>query len=139
MTPTPALLLLTALAFGPQSNTPFPHGPLRNSFASAGETVIDTADQVEIHAEQNRFDPQMQQLHAVYDRLKTLAQDDRENEIAHSLNDLVFAISACHLTALGGGSTEQCEAQVSRARIRSMEALNKHKTASGWEDGPPTE
>lgn len=138
MTSIPLFLLVAVLWLAPQ-NVPFHRGPLRNSFATAAENVIDTADTVQIHAEDSVFSAQMQQLHTVYDRLKALAEDQRENDVAQSLNDLVFAISACHITARGGDSTQQCEAQVSHARTRSMQAIEKHKTASGWEDGSPAE
>ena len=140
MTPISAVLVIAGFALAaPQANTPFPHGPLRNSFASAAESVIDTADAVEIQAPEVRYAPEMQQLHATYDRLKSLAEDDRETNVARALNDLLFAISACHLQATGGGPTDKCEAQVQRARIRSMEAMDKHRTAGGWVDGPPVE
>jgi hypothetical protein len=137
MTQTPLLLLAAALWIAPQSNVPFHRGPLRNSFATAAEDVIDTADAVQIHADDTQIGAQMQQLHTVYDRLKSMADDERETEVAQSLNDLVFAVSACHITARGGDSTEQCEAQVNRARTRSMVAIEKHKTPNGWQDGAP--
>jgi len=137
---TPSMLLLAAvLTLAPQSNVPFHRGPLRNSFASAAEDVINTADHVQIHADDTEFGAQLQQLHTAYDRLKSMAEDQRETEVAQSLNDLVFAVSACHITARGGDSTQQCEAQVDHARTRSMAAIDKHKTPSGWQDGPPTE
>jgi hypothetical protein len=130
-------LMLLPQSSGPAYGGPPSRTPLRNSFATAAESVIDTADAVEISAPRERYAPEMTQLQATYDQLQRVAEDDREKEVAHALNDLVFAIAACHLQAEGGTPTQTCEAQVQRARLRSMEALGKHKTASGWIDGAP--
>ncbi|SEG02176.1 hypothetical protein SAMN05421819_1716 [Bryocella elongata] len=139
MTSTPLLLLAAALSIVPQTNVPFHRGPLRNSFASAAEDVIDTADTVQIHADDTEFSAQMQQVRTAYDRLKSMAEDQRETDVSQALNDMIFAISACHITARGGDSTQQCEEQVNHARTRSMEAIEKHKTPGGWQDGAPKE
>lgn len=135
----PTLLLAASLLLAvPQFNPAYPHGPMRNTFATSAETVVDTADAIDIHANDAAFDAQMQQLHNTYDTLKAMAEDEREKDVASSLNDLVFAISACHLQARNGAPIEKCTKQIANARFRSLDALGKHKDGATWVDGPPT-
>jgi hypothetical protein len=136
---TPALLVAALLWFAPQlqTNTPFPHGSLRNSFVTGAETLIDSADAIDLHASEDRYGPELAHVKSIYAQLQSMAQDEREKDVASALNDMIFAISACHIQAVGGNSTTQCEAQVAHARRRSMETLSKHRTPNGWEDGPP--
>lgn len=112
-------------------------GPVRNTFAVAAETVLDNASAVDIAADEAHYNAQFQQLKISKDNLAGMANDDREKDIASEANNLVFLVSACHLQAKDGASTDKCHAQLDRARNRMMEAIAKHKSPGGWVDGPP--
>jgi len=138
MHPTILLTAALLLAFPPQSNLPTKTQKLRNTFVTGTETVIDDAGMVDVKADDATFTPQFQSLKTAKDNLKNIAETDRELEIASEANDLVFAVSACHLQAKDGTPTDTCQAQVGRARVRMMELINKHKSNGSWVDGPPT-
>jgi hypothetical protein len=130
------LLLLSAPAQqGPP--TANPTYPLRATFVTAAETVIDDAAAVDIKADTGHFAGQMQQLKEAQANLASMAGDDRENAIADEMKDLIFQIYSCHIQSIDGSSTAKCEAQVTAARNRAMETLNKHKDGNTWVDGPP--
>ena len=131
-------LTILSMFFQPiQSTLPTQTGPLRNTFVVAAETVIDNASAVDLKAEQPVFDAQMQQLKAAKDNLSRMADDDREREAASAADDLIFSIAACHIQAKDGASTDRCQAQITQATNRAMEALHKHKSNGAWVDGPP--
>jgi hypothetical protein len=133
---TSALSLLAAPAQqGPPSANPT--YPLRETFVTAAETVIDDALAVDIKADQAHFSGPMQSLKTAEDNLINMAEDDREKNIAESMKDLAFQISSCHIQSLDGADTSRCEAQVAGARNRVLETLNKHKQGGAWVDGPP--
>jgi hypothetical protein len=113
--------------------------PMRNTFVTAAETVIDNANAVDIHGDDTRFNAQMAQLKASRETLKGMTEDDREKDVASATDDLIFAISSCRIPAKNGAETTACEAKMKSASLRAMEALGKHKSADGkWQDGPPT-
>jgi hypothetical protein len=136
---TAKLLLASALSLLllPPQTLPTTTGPIRNTFAVAVETVIDNATAVDIAADETHFNAQYQQLKTSNDNLASLAYDDREKDIASEAKNLVFLVSACHLQAKDGASTDKCQAQLTRAGNRIMEAIAKHKSSGAWTDGPP--
>ena len=121
-----------------QSNLPTEIGKLRNTFVVAAETVIDNASAIDIQASDALFNGQMQQVRSAKDNLKHMAEDEREREAASATDDLIFAVSACHIQAKDGAPTDKCQAQIVQSRTRAMEALRKHKSGGQWVDGPPT-
>lgn len=121
----------------PQS-APRDSTPPRNSFIVAAESTIDDASALDLKAADAQFDPQMRALKAAQANLATMAEDDNERDIASDVNDLIFAVSACHIAAKGGAPTAQCESQISDARTHAMQALGKHKTGGVWQDRPPS-
>ena len=120
-----------------QAGAQTPPAPLRNTFVVAAETVIDDANAVDLKADDTHFDGQMQTLKTARENLNRMASEDREHEIVSSADDMIFAISACHIQAKDGGNTAKCQTQVDNARTRTMEVLDKHKSAGAWVDGPP--
>jgi hypothetical protein len=132
-------LLTTALwLFSPiPQSAPRDSTPPRNSFVVAAESAVDNATAVDLKGDDAQFGPQIQALKSSQANLTRMAEDDTEREIASDVNDLVFAVSACHIQAKGGAPTARCESQISDARTRAMQALNKHKSGSVWQDGPP--
>jgi hypothetical protein len=122
----------------PPSTLPVPTvGPLRETFVTAAETVLDDAAAVDIKGDNDHFSGQFQQLKVANDNLSSMASEEREKSIAASTKDLAFQISSCHIQAIDGADTTKCQAQVDHARNRAMEALNKHKSGNAWVDGPP--
>ena len=111
--------------------------PLRNTFVTASETVIDTATAIDFHAAPASFDPQMLNLRAIKTNLDAMIDSEEEKLVARSLNDLIFLVSACHLQSVNATDTSKCEAQFSRARIRAMESIRRHKDGPNWLPGPP--
>ncbi len=137
---TPAGILTTVLlVLGLQmpQNLPTDTTPLRNTFVTAAETVIDNASAVDLHADNTHFSAQMEQLRSAKANLARMAEDEREREAASAADDLIFAVAACHLQAKDGADTARCQGQVDAARMRAMEALRKHKVNGVWVDGPP--
>ncbi len=130
---TAALWLFSPL---PQS-APRDATPPRNSFVVAAESAIDAASAVKLDGDDAQFGPQIQSLKTAQANLTRMAEDDNERDIASAVNDLVFAVSACHITAKGGASTGQCESQITDARTHAMQAMKKHKSGGIWQDGPP--
>ena len=112
--------------------------PLRNTFVVAAETVIDDAGNIDIKSSDDQFEPQMQQLKAAQATLTRMIGEDGERDVVEATNNLIFAISACHIQAKAGTGTAQCEPIISRARTGAMEAIDKHKSAGAWVDGPPS-
>ena len=121
----------------PQSTLPTTLAPLRNTFVVAAETVIDSVSAIDIKGDDVHFNAQMQQVKTAKDNLKSMADDERERDAASAADDLIFAVSACHLQAKDGASTDKCEAQIASARTRAMEALRVHKSNGAWVAGPP--
>jgi hypothetical protein len=132
-----ATLWLLAQAM-PPTTLPVPTpGPMRATFVTAAETVLDDASSVDIKADDDHFNGQFQQLKQANDNLSGMADDEQERSIAAGTKDLVFQISSCHIQAIDGADTSKCQAQVDDARNAAMEALRKHKSGSAWVDGPP--
>ena len=134
--PTILAASLLLLAQSPQT-LPTETGPLRNTFVVATETVVDNAAAVDITALDPTYDPLFAQLQAARANLETLAEGDREHEIATSAKDLVFLVSACHLQAKNGAPVDKCLSQLANARTRIMQQLNHHKSGGAWIEGPP--
>jgi hypothetical protein len=135
---TNKILLASTLFLLAQSQFPTVSGPIRNTFAVAAETVIDNASAVDVKADEPHFSAQFAQLKTSKDNLAGMATDEREKDIAARASDMVFLVSACHIQAKDGASTDQCQSQLSRARTHIMEAISRHKTAGAWTDGPPS-
>jgi hypothetical protein len=112
-------------------------GPARNSFVVAAESAIDTASAIDLKANDAQFTPQMQALKSAQSNLTQMAENDNERNVASAVNDLVFAVTTCHIQAKDGAPTGPCESQISDARTHAMQALNKHKSGDAWQDGPP--
>jgi hypothetical protein len=117
--------------------SPVPPAPLRETFITAAETVIDDAMAVDVKADNDHFNGQMQQLKEAEDNLNKMADEDREHEIADQMKDLVFQISSCHIQAIDGTDTTKCQAQIGNARDRAMDSLGKRKSHGAWVDGGP--
>lgn len=130
-----ALLLLTPAQEGPPSLNPT--YPLRATFVTAAETVIDDADAVDLKADEAHFSGQIQQVNEAETNLTNMAGDDRETDIAAAMKDLIFQVNSCHIQAIDGTDTSKCEAQLKSARDRAMESLNRHKVNGAWVKGPP--
>jgi hypothetical protein len=130
------LLLLPAA----QTNTPGGQkGPLRNTFLVSAETVIDYAAAVDPAAPDEQFGPQMTTLKQSQARLKTMANDDRENEIVSESNNMIFTISACHIQARADATkTGTCKGQIANSMTQMMVLLNAHKSAGTWQAGAPS-
>ena len=134
-----ALALIALLTFSP-AGAQMPPGhsaPLRNTFVTAAETVIDNASRVDLGANLAVSDAQMKQVDSAKETLTRMIEDDREKDAAAVVSDMVFQLSACRLQATNGGNTDSCKAQFERARLRAMEAIRKHKNGAAWEDGAP--
>lgn len=131
----PITLLLTALLFLPQTQ---PHkAQLSNTFITATEGFLDDATTIDVKAPDASFNPRFDQLKKAKDNLKAMVQEDPEQQVIDAANDLIFAISACHLQANGGADTTNCQAIIDRARNRAMAAIDRHKANGRWSDGPP--
>lgn len=130
------LVLTSLLAFAPQ-RSPSANTPLRNTFVTAAETVIDNASRVDLKADLTVSDAQMKQVDSAKETLNKMVEDDREKDAAAVVNDMVFQLSACRLQATNGADTISCKAQFERARSRAMEAIRKHKSGDTWVDGAP--
>lgn len=128
-----ALLLLTQL---PQ-NMPVDNTPLRNSFVSAAETVVDDSAAVDVSAEDSTYDLRFSKFQGDRAYMDKLAQDDREHDIVASTKNLEFMVTSCHLQAKNGAPPEKCLTQLANARTRIMVELNHHKSGGIWVDGPP--
>jgi hypothetical protein len=135
------LLSATLLLFpaAPQTNMPGGQkGPLRNTFLVSAETVIDNAAAVDPTAADEQFGPQMTTLKQSQARLKSMANDDREDEIVSESNNMIFAISACHIQARADATkTGTCKGQIANSMKQMMVLLNAHKSGGTWQDGPP--
>ncbi|HEY4009316.1 MAG TPA: hypothetical protein VGM11_04125 [Acidobacteriaceae bacterium] len=85
----PALLATTifVLAASAQQGPPglMPTLPLRQTFVSGAQVVIDDAQAVDIKADNAHFAGPMQQLKQASDNLTAMAEDDREKDIAASM------------------------------------------------------
>ena len=136
---TTKLLLASTLSLMilPFQSLPTVSGPIRNTFAVAAETVIDNAAAIDVAADETHFNALFQQLTVSKNNLAGMASDDREKDIASEANNLVFLVSACHIQAKDGASTDKCKSQLDHARNRIMEAISKHKSSGAWADGPP--
>ena len=130
------MALVFLLGFAPQM-PPAANAPLRNTFVTAAETVIDNASRVDLKADLTISDAQMKQVDSAKESLSKMAEDDREKDAAAVVNDMVFQLSACRLQATNGAGTDACKAQFDRARLRAMEAIRKHKSGDSWVDGAP--
>lgn len=140
MSPAPLLtaslfLLAVPAQFGPPSASPVP--PPRQTFVAAAQVVLDNASAVDIKGDTNHYTPQMQQLKQSSDNLNTMAADEREQNIAATMKDIMFQISSCHIQAIDNTPTDKCEAQIRTAEKQAMTAMNRHKDGSSWVDGPP--
>ena len=109
----------------------------RESFRTAAESTLDDASAVNIKGDDSEFTPQMQNLKAANLNLTRMADVDSERTIAAAVNDLVFAITACHIVAKGGAATTQCETEINDARTHAMQVLGARKTNGTWQDAPP--
>jgi hypothetical protein len=116
---------------------PPPSTPLRQTFVSAGQVVIDDALAIDVKADNDHFAGAMQQLKEATDNLAAMADEDREKEIAGEMKDMMFQISSCHIQAIDGTPTDKCEAQVKTAERRAMELLKRHKEGGTWVEGAP--
>jgi hypothetical protein len=132
-----SIALLTLAGQEAPRSLPNSLAPLRNTFVTAAETVIDSASAVDLSGDDAHYAAQMQDLRTAKENLKRMAEDDRERDAASATDDLVFAVQACHLQAKDGAGTDKCQVQVNNARRRAMEALLKHKANGKWVDGPP--
>lgn len=132
---TSAFLLLLPIQQGPPSANP--PVPMRQTFVTAAQTVIDDASAVDIKADESHFTGPMQELNSAENILTNMAEDDREKDIAAEMKDLIFQISSCHIQAIDGADTTRCEAQIASARNRAMDSLHRHKEGGTWVDGPP--
>jgi len=120
-----------------QIGAPVPHSPLRNTFLVSAETVIDYANAVNVEAAPNQFDPEMLQLKQSQATLKNMAAEEGEQEIIAESDNIIFAISACHIQARAGSKTDTCKAQVAASIANVMRLLNHHKSGDSWVNGPP--
>jgi hypothetical protein len=120
---------------GPPGITPT--APLRQTFVSGAQVVIDDAQAVDVKADNDHFAGPMQQLRQASENLTAMASDDREKDIAAEMKDMIFQISSCHIQAIDGTSTDKCEAQVKAAEQRAMEVIGRHKEGGGWVEGAP--
>ena len=114
--------------------------PIRNTFVTAAESVIDTASAVDLHADQPAYDAQFRNLTLTRDNLAALvpgSNDDREGKALTAINNMIFTLSACRIQAIDGTDLTTCNAQFDRARNRAMESIHKHKANDTWLDGPP--
>ena len=128
-----SLLLLAQL---PQ-NMPVDNTPLRNSFVSAAETVVDDSAAVDVSAEDSTYDLRFGKFQADRAYMDKLADGDREHDIVASTKNLEFLINACRLQAKNGAAPDKCLMQLANARMRIMVEINHHKVGGAWVDGPP--
>jgi len=133
------LILLTAstLLFVLSQNLPVEKGPLRNSFVTAAEAVLDSAAAIDVTATDSAYSPLFTHLQDTRAYLDSMAEGDRELGIASNAKDIIFFVSACRLQAKNGASTDKCLTQLTTARIRMMQQLNRHKSGELWVEGPP--
>ncbi len=114
-----------------------PPVPLSQSFISAAQVVIDDAQSIDIHVDNDHFAGPMQTLREASDNLAAMAQNDHEKEIASEMKNMIFQISSCHIQAIDGTATNKCEAQIKSAENRAMEVINRHKDNGVWIEGEP--
>ena len=112
-----------------------PH--FRNTFATAAESTIDTVSAVDLSAPPSTYAASMQTAQTARTTLEQMATEEGEPGVVAAVNDLYFAIAACHIQAVDRTDTAPCRAQVDRARTRAMTVLGKHKVNGVWQDGPP--
>jgi hypothetical protein len=112
--------------------------PLSQSFVSAAQVVIDDAESIDVHVDNDHFSGLMLTLREASDNLAAMAQNDHEQEIASEMKNIIFQISSCHIQAIDGTPTAQCEAQIKSAENRAMEVINRHKEKGVWMEGEPT-
>jgi hypothetical protein len=137
LTPAPTLPASTLPA--PQQDTSgIPSTSLRNSFVTAAESVVNNADALDLKADPAHFNGPMRQLQAAEANLNSMAEGDREHNIASAMQDLVVQISLCHIQAKTGASIGTCSAQVSDARRSALDALGMRKSSGAWVVGPPS-
>ena len=113
-----------------------PH--FRNTFATAVESVVDTLSAVDITASPTDYGEAMKSAQAARTNLNAMATEEGEHDVVSSVNDLYFAISACHIQATDHSDTTTCRAQIDHARTRVMTVLGRHKANGSWIDGPPS-
>lgn len=114
-----------------------PPVPLSQSFISAAQVVIDDAQSIDIHVDNDHFAGPIQTLRQASDNLLAMAQNDHETDIAYEMKNMIFQISSCHIQAIDGTSTTKCEAQVKAAEDRAMEVISRHKENGLWVEGEP--
>jgi hypothetical protein len=131
-----AVFVLSASAQqGPPGITP--PVPLSQTFISAAQVVIDDAEAIDIHADNDHFAGPMQTLRQASDNLGAMASNDHEKDIASEMKNMIFQISSCHIQAADGTPTGKCEAQIKAAETRAMEVINRHKENGAWADSAP--
>ena len=128
-----ATLLLSSLPASAQSHKP----QLRNTFVVATESAIDALAAVDLAASPANYNAAMKSAQTARTNLQQMATEEGEQDVATSVNDFYFAISACHIQAIDNSDTAVCRGQVEHARDRAMTALGKHKASGSWVDGPP--
>jgi hypothetical protein len=139
---TIAPLLSTVLwILAPAPQTVPSNAPPSNTFITAAESVIDNAAAVDVHAADETYDAQLQQLKTAQDNLNRMASTDRDRDITTAVSDLVFAISTCHIqlknAAPDSVSPNPCESRITAARTSAMQSINQHKENGSWVAGPP--
>ncbi|MES2390963.1 MAG: hypothetical protein V4555_04940, partial [Acidobacteriota bacterium] len=118
--------LLLAAAFASPQTLPANTTPPSNTFITAAETAIDTASAVDIHATDEVFASQMQQLRIAQENLKNMvtATSDREHDIFNAVGDLAFALNTCHIQTKNGPAPN-CETRIAAARTTAMQTIGK--------------
>ena len=128
-----AFLFVTTLSTSAQERKPH----FRSTFVVATESTIDTVSAVDIDATASNYDAALKAAQTARTNLQQMATEEGEQDVVSSVDDLYFAISACHIQAVDNADTTACKAQVSRARNRAMTTLGKHKENGAWVDGAP--
>lgn len=131
-----AIITLVAAAATAQSSGPPSHEPVSNTFATAAQTVLDTAAAVDLHASSATFQAQFQNLMAQRENLQKLSSNDREQTIVDAVKEIGLTLQACHIQAIDGADLTRCQATLDRDRERAMDVLGSHKVNGAWTAGP---
>jgi hypothetical protein len=134
-----AFVFLLAAAFPlPQQAPPQQTGPLRTTFVTAAETVIDAVLATDPAASDRKFTAELAILNQLQQTLKGMTFDEREDDIASESANITFALTSCHLQVRSDiNRLPTCKVQVDQSIQAVLLLLDVHKSGSAWSAGPP--
>jgi hypothetical protein len=137
----PVSLLAAAMLFASpvpaqQDGPPPQSGPIRATFLTATETVLDAASAIDPSEPDAQFAAQLARFKELQQTLHEMAFDEREQDIVAEAGNIPFTLTSCHLQAQGDISRlPACKGQVDRSLRSVMRMLNMHKSNGAWVAG----